>query len=240
MSQLQIATMNIYERLAQIRKQVEVMKRTKKGYGYNYTPDVEILPKVTALMDKYEISLVPGIIHNSLKVVPYNYKKTKVTKTGDFYDENVNDVIVTADTVWTWINNNNPMDKLEIPWAITGQQSDASQSLGSGLSYARRYFLLQYFSIATVDDDPDAFRSKQRQAEAEADQMITSKIVQSIDAYVKGYLANNPNARENVLHVVKKYVKNGNYFEIKDQIIAAKLFAELKSNLKAEPNETQK
>lgn len=36
------ANMNIYQKLAKIRKQVEVMKRDAKGFNYTYTTEESI------------------------------------------------------------------------------------------------------------------------------------------------------------------------------------------------------
>lgn len=43
--------MNIYQRLAKIRKQVEVIQRNKSGYGYKYVSEDEILAKISGFMD---------------------------------------------------------------------------------------------------------------------------------------------------------------------------------------------
>ena len=60
---------------------------------------------------------------------------------------------------------NRPLkEKIVVPWGLVGQQADASQSFGSGLTYTYRCFLLKYFGVSTVDDDPDNWRSKQREA----------------------------------------------------------------------------
>lgn len=48
---------------------------------------------------------------------------------------------------------------------MVGQQADASQSFGSGLTYVYRYFPLKHFGVSTVEDDPDNWRAKQREAE---------------------------------------------------------------------------
>ena len=156
--------LNIYQKLAKIRKQVEVIQKNKRGYGYTYVSEEEILAKITVFMDKYHLSLVPGIVGGTTKVEPYPYKKTKTTKGGEIYEENVNEVLVSADMTWTWVNNDNPEEKVVVGWTLVGQQSDASQAFGSGLTYSDRYFLLKYFNVATTDDDPDAHRSKQRAA----------------------------------------------------------------------------
>ena len=68
--------LNLYQKLAKIRKQVEVVQKNKSGYGYKYVTDDELLAKITVGMDKYGVSLVPNIVPGTLKVEPYTYKKT--------------------------------------------------------------------------------------------------------------------------------------------------------------------
>lgn len=226
--------MNIYQKLAKIRKQVEVIQRNKAGYGYKYVSEDEILAKISAFMDKYGISLIPSVTHQSAIVTPYNTKKTKSTKNGEIYEENVNEILVNADMVFTWVNNDNPDERVDVPWILVGHQTDGSQSLGSGLSYAMRYFLLKFFNIATPDDDPDKWRSKQKAAEAAEDKMIAEQIIQNVDEVIKGFLASNPNKTEDVKKFVAKYVKGGNYFAITESILASKLLSELKETFKIE------
>lgn len=62
--------LNLYEKLAKIRKSVGAIQKNKSGYGYKYTTEDEILARVTAGMDKYGVSLVPMIKSNTGKVVP--------------------------------------------------------------------------------------------------------------------------------------------------------------------------
>lgn len=219
--------LNLYQKLAKIRKQVEILKKDTKAYGYNYTKEESILAKITVFMEKYHLSLIPGIVPGTTEVSPFCYKKTKSTKNGEIYEENVNEVLVSADTTWTWVNNDNPEERIVVPWAMVGQQTDASQSFGSGLTYSSRYFLLKYFNISTSDDDPDRFRSKQKQAEAEEEKAITAELIDSIDKLITGYLTQNPAKKDDIKKLVSKYVKNGNYFEIKESALAGKLLSEL-------------
>jgi len=165
-------------------------------------------------------------------VSPYTYKKTKVTNKGDIYEENVNEVLVSSDTTWTWVNNDNPSEQITVPWAMVGQQADASQSFGSGLTYSSRYFLLKYFNVATSNDDPDHFRSKQKAAEAEEEKLITEAIIEDIDKVIKEYLGANPAKKDDVKKLVTKYVKTGDYFAIKESALAAKLLDDIKQNCK--------
>ena len=39
--------MNLYQKLAKIRKQVEVIRKNKKGFNYSYVSDDEILARVS-------------------------------------------------------------------------------------------------------------------------------------------------------------------------------------------------
>lgn len=220
--------LNIYQKLAKIRKQVEVIKRDKDGYGYKYVPEDEILARVSVFMDKHGLSLIPGIVHGTMKVEPYAYKKTKTARDGTVYEENVNDVLVSADMTWRWVNNDDPEEQVVVDWALVGQQADASQAFGSGLTYTNRYFLLKYFNIATPNDDPDKFRSKQRKAEREEEKLVAEEIIGRFDKNVKEYLAANPKKAEAVKEFVSQYVKGGDYFTIKDPDVSARLLREFR------------
>lgn len=221
--------LNLYQKLAKIRKQVEVLKKNKSGFNYKYVTDEEILARVTAFMDKYDISLIPGIVQGTTKHEQYHYIKTKIDKASKQpYEEHNNEIIVQADMTYTWINNINPEERVEVPWTAIGQQSDASQALGSGLTYSMRYFLLKYFNIATPEDDVDNWRSKQKAAEMAEDKAIAEQIVAQLDKEIKEFLGTNPKQSDDVKKLVSKYVKNGNYFNITESVLATKLLSEFK------------
>lgn len=222
--------MNIYQKLAKIRKPVEVLQKNKKGYGYKYVTEDVILSKITGLMDKHGVSLLPNINPGTMRVEPYGYIKTKTTSTGEIYEERVNEILVSCDMEWHWVNNEEPSDRIIVPWAMVGQQSDASQSFGSGLSYSSRYFMLKYFNIATSDDDPDKWRSAQKEAEASEDRAIAEQIISEVDKSVKQYLSDNPEKSDEVKKFMNKYAKNANYFAIKEPELASKLLTDFKAN----------
>ena len=215
--------MNLYQKLARIGKQVEVIRKNKKGFNYSYVSDDEILARVSVFLDKYGISLIPNVSMGTLKVEPYTYKKTKVSKQGEIYEETVNEVLVSADMTWTWVNNNKPEERINVDWVLVGQQADASQALGSALTYTNRYFLLKFFNIATPDNDPDNFRGKQREAEAAEDRAIADEIINTFDEELKEFLESHKGKTEDAKKLVAKYVKDGNYFKIKESAVAAKL-----------------
>lgn len=222
-------TLNIYQKLAKIRKQVEVIQKNKSGFNYKYVTDDELLAKITGFMDKYGLSLIPSITQGTMQHELYHYLKTKYDKTQkQYYDEHNNEIIVRADMVFTWINNENPGERVEVPWVTIGQQGDSSQAFGSGLTYSMRYFLLKFFNIATPDDDVDNWRSKQRAAEAAEDLAIAKQIIEELDKDVKSFLGKNPDKSEAVKELMSKYVKNSNYFAITESELATKLLTEFR------------
>ena len=231
--------LNLLQKLAKIRRVVEIAQKDKQGYGYKYVTEEQILPKITALMDKLGVSLIPGIVPDTISVEPYHYMKTKATKDGKIYEEHVNEVLVRSDTTWTWIDDKNPGDNIVVPWSMVGQQSDASQAFGSGLSYSRRYFLLSYFDIATTENDPDALRTKQKEAENAEQEEIAKGIVEQIRNKLNTYAAKHPGEEDKIAAVVKQYVIIGgkpslNYLALKDPVVASKLLDALNKQF---PNE---
>ena len=220
--------LNLYQKLAKIRKQVEVVQKNKSGYGYKYVTDDELLAKITVGMDKYGVSLVPNIVPGTLRVAPYTYKKTKRDKNGS-YEETVNEFTAVCDMSYVWVNNDNPEETVTVSWSMVGQQSDASQCLGSGLTYSMRYFLLKYFNVATPDDDPDNWRSKQKATEAAEDKALAEQIINTLDGVVKVFLAENPKRSDDVKKLMSKYAKGGNYFAITESALAAKVLEDFQA-----------
>lgn len=224
-------TLNIYQKLAKIRKQVEVMQKNKAGFNYKYVSEDEILAKITAFIDKYGLSLIPSVVQGTMQHEQYHYLKTKFDKTTKQpYEEHNNEIIVSADMIFSWVNNENPNERIDVQWCTIGQQADSSQAFGSGLTYAIRYFLLKYFNIATPDDDPDKWRSKQRAAEVAEDKAIAEQIILELDEAIKAFLSANPKDGDKVKNLVGKYVKDGNYFAITESVLASKLLSDFRTN----------
>ena len=244
-SRNEVLPLNIYQKLAKIRKPVEVLQKNKRAYNYSYVTDDEILAKITGLMDKLEVSLIPNITPGTTEVTPYSYVKTKATKDGKVFEQNVNEIIVKADMEWVWVNNEDPGDRIVVPWSLVGQQEDASQALGSGLTYCGRYFLLKYFNVSTPDDDPDSWRAKQKEAEEAENRAIASGIADKVLECINAHLETHPNDRDDMVAIVKKYAKgkNGkpspNPNDISDPNVAAKLLEEIQQKCGIKPAEKE-
>ena len=230
--------LNLYEKLAKIRQLCEVMSKNKSGYGYKYVSVDEILARVTAGMKRYKISLIPWIVPDTSVAEPYSYTKTKATKSGEIYEEKVNEVLVTGSVNYRWVNDEDPTEFLDVPWYMTGSQSDPSQAFGSAMTYSLRYFLMQFFQIAALDkEDPDNWRSAQKEAQNAEDKEIAKNIIEVIHATVSEFLTENPDGKQAVVEVVKKYAKEkgkatANYFAIEDPKVASALLEEVNEKFK--------
>lgn len=238
--------LNIYEKLAKIRKIADVAKRDKEGYGYRYADLEQILAKVTTGMEKYGISLVPEMVPGTEHIEKIDIVKTKIhQKTKEPYEERRAEMLVSVQMLFRWVNNENPKEEIVIPWFVVGMQDDVSQAMGSALTYCTRYFLTEYFQIAQTDNDVDAYRSKQKAAELQEDKDLAEKIIKEFDEAAQKFVNTSKNkdkAKEELLALTSKYVKGGNYTKIQDPKLAAKLFEEFTNGLlnQSEAKKTKK
>lgn len=221
--------LNLIQKLAKIRAISDVAQKNKKGYNYTYTDITAILANVTAGMKKYGVSLIPSIVPGTSSIEQNVVVNTKFDKTGKSYEQTVTEMLFRADMLFTWINDEDRNDYIEVPWFVTGSQSDPSQAMGGGLTYTTRYFLTSYFQIAQPDTDVDAYRSKQKAAEASEDKAIAEQIIAEFDKILKQFLADNQDKAEDVKKFITKYAKNANYFAIKEPELASKLLSDFKT-----------
>ena len=221
--------LNLVQKLAKIRAISDVVSKEKRGYNYSYADITTILANITAGMKKYGVSLIPSIVPGTSEVVQNVVVNTKFDKTGKAYDNTVTEMLVKADMAFKWVNDEDPNDTIEVPWFVTGSQTDPSQALGSGLTYCTRYFLCKYFQIAQADSDVDTYRSKQKAAEASEEKAIAEGIIEQFDVILKQFLADNPTKTDEVKKFISKFAKNANYLAIKEPALASKLLEDFQN-----------
>lgn len=197
---------NIYTKVAKIARGCGVMQKNGKGFNYKYTTEDEVLAAVTGLMKKYNVSLVLSITPNTLQIQPVH--TTKYDKKAD-REVPVNEAIVSAEAVFTWVNLDNTDDKLEVPWVICGSQEDVSQAFGGALTYANRYFLLKSLQMATVEDDPDKYRTKQKQSQLnDVDEELIEK--RELVLNLAKSMASEGIAKTKLYDIIKKHNNGSN------------------------------
>ena len=192
--------MNIHQKILKIADAAGILQKTKTGFNYKYVPEEEIQAKVTAGMQKYGVMLYHSIVPGTLQVMPYTYQKTK--------DKTINEFIVHADTIYTWVNVDKPEETVEVPWVLVGQMEDASQAFGAAETYCNRYFLMKSLQLATSEADPDNYRSKQKEAENYDDEKVLNAAVKEVVA-MGSQLIKSGIAKDEVMGIVGKY-NNGN------------------------------
>lgn len=222
-------TLNLVQKLAKIRAISDVVLKEKKGYNYSYSDITTILAHITVGMKKYGVSLIPSIVPGTFQVTPNVVVNTKLDRAGNAYEQTVTEMLVKADMVFKWVNDERPEEYIDVSWSITGSQNDPSQAFGSGLTYCTRYFLTNYFQIAQADKDVDGYRSKQQAAEAAEDKAIAEGIIEQFDVILKQYLADNPERSAEVEKFISKFAKKSNYFTIKEPVLASKLLNDFKN-----------
>lgn len=197
--------MNIYEKLLAIGKMCGVLRKDKEGYGYKYVEENSIQAVLTAGLQKYGVLLIHNITPGTLTITPHSYEKYDVKIKGM---KTVTEFIVSAEATYKWINVDNPTEFLEGTYIITGMQEDVSQAFGSAETYCNRYYLLKMLQIATTEDDPDNWRSKQRAAadqekrelEREQQEALKAKIQEVIN--LGTHLIKNGVSKEDMLKVI--------------------------------------
>lgn len=143
--------MTLDQKILELKKIICIMQKNAEGYGYKFVTEDSILLAINEKMIELGLKLTPRFKEGSLNSEIVNYKDAK--------GKEKTDVKVQAELSFVWKDIYTGETEI-IDWGLMGQQGDASQALGSGLTYANRYFLLKYFNVATIEDDPDKIRSE--------------------------------------------------------------------------------
>lgn len=222
--------LTLVEKLASIKSIADAVEKDKRGFNYKYADITSILAKVNAGMKKYGVSLIPMVTPGTTKIEKLDLVNTKVDKTGKAYDSKSVEMLVSADMIFRWVNNEDKEDFIDVPWVVVGSQGDPSQAFGSALTYCTRYFMCNYFQIALPDTDVDTYRTKQKEAEEAEGKSIAKGIIEEFDTTVKMYLADHAEKKDEVVKFVGKYVKGANYNNITNPLIASKLKEDFAAN----------
>ena len=137
--------MNLHQKLVEIRKDIGGFTKDKKSFNYEYVSGSQVLSKIQNKMNELGVLLVPQVNSQEFKEHPYK----------DKHGKDKLDFIVHGTMSYSWINAEDPSDKIEVPFYYTGQQDDISKAFGSGLTYSERYFVIKFFNLPTDADDPD-------------------------------------------------------------------------------------
>ena len=140
--------MNIQQKLVEVRKSIHGFNKDTKGFGFDYVSGSQILRAIKDKMDELGVLLIPRVDYDTLHWEKHEYTTKKGEKKLDF--------IITMKMKYTWVNAEDPEDKIEIDWVCIGQQTDdIAKAVGTAMTYNERYFLLKFLGLPTDEDDAD-------------------------------------------------------------------------------------
>lgn len=175
--------MGLDEKLMELKKLVSIMQKDSEGHGYTYVSEESILLAINDKMIELGLKLTPKFKSGTLHSEVVNYQNAK--------GQPKTDVLVRSEMQFIW-KDIATGDTEIVDWGLLGQQADASQALGSGLTYANRYFLLKYFNVATSNDDPDKIRSEMAKEEERKKISATqTKCKKAFEQLIKIYQKND-------------------------------------------------
>ena len=144
--------MNIQQKLVEVRKSIHGFNKDTKGFGFDYVSGSQILRAIKGKMDELGVLLIPRVDYDTLHWEKHEYTTKKGEKKLDF--------IITMKMKYTWVNAEDPQDKIEIDWICIGQQTDdIAKAVGTAMTYNERYFLLKFLGLPTDEDDADFNKS---------------------------------------------------------------------------------
>lgn len=137
--------LNLFQRLIEVRKSCEYLKKDNTGYQFKYVSSSQTLGTLRGAMDQQGLLLVPRVTSHEVR--------DHETKKGD------HEYFTILTMSFTWVNADKPEEQLECQWVGQGLDN-GEKGVGKALTYAEKYFLLKFFNIATDKDDPDSFQKK--------------------------------------------------------------------------------
>lgn len=151
--------LNVYQRLAEVRKKVSYLKKEQSGSQFNYVGSSDVLGALHSKINEMGLLLQPAItghkVKDQIEIINHYNKYTKQTEQKQritYFTE--------LEMTMRWINIDDPEDFLESKWYAQGVDIAGEKGVGKALTYAEKYFLLKFFNIATDKDDPDSFQKK--------------------------------------------------------------------------------
>lgn len=198
------------EKLMELKKLVSIMKKDSEGHGYNYVSEESILLTINDKMIELGIKLTPKFVPGTLFSQVVNYQNAK--------GQPKTDVLVRSELQFIWKDIKTGETEV-IDWGLLGQQADGSQALGSGLTYANRYFLLKYFNATTSNDDPDKIRSAiAAEEERKKISAVQTKVKKTFEKAIQKY-----QTKEEVYKVLgttrKQFIEDYNNVDKQDALL---------------------
>lgn len=167
--------LNIFQKLVEVRKTVEYLKKDTEGYQFKFVSSSQTLGSLRKAMDEYNLLLVPSIFETEIR----DHQTSKGS----------HEYFTAIKIKFTWINADQPEEKIECDWIGQGLDS-GEKGVGKACTYAEKYFLLKFFNIATDKDDPDKFQDKTNNDSPQPKKDVDQKQKTTKEEVIKKIIAN--------------------------------------------------
>jgi hypothetical protein len=167
---------NIYQKLVEVRKEVDYLEKEADGHKYKYTKESQILDAIRPKMDEFGVFLEIDML--SLEEFEFTkwHKDSKQFVIGKG---------LRAEFEFKWVNADDPSEVIAKKMIIQNDGIDA-KSVGSLYTYANRYFLMKFFQIATDDLDPDTHQKRVESCQPKT-QYVNEEQLVKIDLMLNGH-----------------------------------------------------
>jgi len=151
--------MNLFQKLVEIRKSIQYLKKENSGGQYNFVSSSQVLGAIRKEMDNQGILVIPTV------------KSHKFTSSSELGGKQHMTEISLTYTILDIQSEDGKTNTLTIDWY--GQGVDTGEKgVGKALTYAEKYLFLKLFQIPTDQDDPDFFQEKVKRAENDNKAMV--------------------------------------------------------------------
>jgi hypothetical protein len=152
--------MNIYQKLIEVRKCCNYLKKDAQGFNFQYVSSSQTLGTLRDKMNDMGLLLIP-------RVIDYEVRDHKT-------DKGKHNYFSIFKMTFTWVNADNPEEIIVCEWTGHGLD-DAEKGVGKAVTYAEKYFFLKFFNIPTDKEDPDSFQERHTPQEDRPQQATPTK-----------------------------------------------------------------
>lgn len=146
--------MNIYQKLIEVRKEVDFLQKDTQGYQYKYVSGTSLLSAIRPKMDELGLFLKTNIVEYKQERFQWQGKDQKgIEKTFIQF-------VTTIKMEMTWVNAEKLDEEIKTHWASSGEDEDPAKANGKAHTYGERYYGLKFFNVPTDNEDPDAHQKK--------------------------------------------------------------------------------
>lgn len=133
-------TLNIYQRINEVRREVEYIKKDAKVQGYKAVTHDAVTSAIRASLVKHGVLIVPKLINSEFK------------ETGSITSSGTNWMMYRGWYNVEVVNCDEPSDKVEVPTEAHALDT-GDKAPGKATSYATKYVMLKLFSIETGENE---------------------------------------------------------------------------------------